>query len=103
MYFKLLNSCLIYPFMIAENLIISSPPSCSLWFPYRITINRFKIVLFFKFRHQNAVVRGATSRLMMVLCSRLGHEKTLALPREARTSLLLTGAKMLTEGSLDTR
>ncbi|BES94072.1 family with sequence similarity 179, member [Nesidiocoris tenuis] len=54
-------------------------------------------------KHQNAVVRGATCRLLLRLCNRLGPEKTLALPKDTRDAILLTGAKFLTEGSLETR
>ncbi|KAF6211227.1 hypothetical protein GE061_014343 [Apolygus lucorum] len=54
-------------------------------------------------KHQNAVVRGATCRLLLRLCNRLGPERTLALPKDTRDAILLTGAKFLTEGSLETR
>lgn len=57
----------------------------------------------FCFRHQNAVVRATSCRLLLRLCSRLGPERVLSLPRESRDAILNTGARSLTEGSLDTR
>lgn len=54
-------------------------------------------------RHQNAIVRGATCRLLLRICTRLGTERTMALPKDTRDSILITGAKCLAEGSLDTR
>ncbi|XP_073989452.1 uncharacterized protein isoform X2 [Rhodnius prolixus] len=54
-------------------------------------------------KHQNAIVRGATCRLLLRICIRLGPDRTMALPKETRDSILITGAKFLTEGSLETR
>jgi len=54
-------------------------------------------------KHQNAVVRGVSCRLLLRLCERLGAERALSLPRDTRDAILNTGARCLTEGSLDTR
>ena len=53
--------------------------------------------------HQNAIVRCASVRLLCSLCHRLGPEKVFQLPKETRDRILVTGANMLTEGSLETR
>ncbi|KAG8323385.1 hypothetical protein J6590_006396 [Homalodisca vitripennis] len=53
--------------------------------------------------HQNAIVRATACRLLLRLCGRLGPERVLSLPRETRDAILNTGARSLTEGSLDTR
>ncbi|XP_024081376.1 TOG array regulator of axonemal microtubules protein 1-like isoform X2 [Cimex lectularius] len=54
-------------------------------------------------KHQNAIIRGATCRLLLRLCTRLGPERTMNLQKETRDAILSTGAKFLTEGSLETR
>ncbi|XP_054260626.1 crescerin-like protein che-12 [Macrosteles quadrilineatus] len=54
-------------------------------------------------KHQNAIVRTAACRLLLRLCTRLGPQRTLNLPKDTRDSILNTGARSLTEGSLDTR
>ncbi|XP_046663732.1 crescerin-like protein che-12 [Homalodisca vitripennis] len=54
-------------------------------------------------KHQNAIVRATACRLLLRLCGRLGPERVLSLPRETRDAILNTGARSLTEGSLDTR
>lgn len=48
-------------------------------------------------------MRCATSHLLLRLTKKLGAERCLSLPKESRDSFILTGAKLLTEGSLDTR
>lgn len=53
--------------------------------------------------HQNAVVRCAAARLLATYCRRLGPGKVFQLPKETRDKILLFGANMLTEGSLETR
>lgn len=53
--------------------------------------------------HQNAVVRCAAARLLSSMCHRLGPSKVFQLPRETRDRILLCGANMLMEGSLETR
>nr|XP_022919145.1 uncharacterized protein LOC111427990 [Onthophagus taurus] len=53
--------------------------------------------------HQNAIVRCASIRILCALCHRLGPEKFFQLPKDTRDKILLTGANMLTEGSLETR
>nr|CAD7423515.1 unnamed protein product [Timema monikensis] len=52
--------------------------------------------------HQHAVVRTAAARLLVSLVSKLGTEKTMTLPRESRDKILVSGANLLMEGSLDT-
>ncbi|CAH1404538.1 unnamed protein product [Nezara viridula] len=54
-------------------------------------------------KHQNALVRCSTARLLLRLAKKLGAERTLSLPRETKDMLVITTAKLLTEGSLDTR
>ncbi|KRT81215.1 hypothetical protein AMK59_4976, partial [Oryctes borbonicus] len=53
--------------------------------------------------HQNAIVRCAAVRLLCSLCHRLGPEKVFQLPKDTRDKILVTGANMLLEGSLETR
>lgn len=55
------------------------------------------------FSHKNATVRAAAARLLVNLTLKLGPERVLASPRDMRDKVLLTGANMLTEGSLETR
>uniref|UniRef100_A0A1B6CRU9 TOG domain-containing protein n=1 Tax=Clastoptera arizonana TaxID=38151 RepID=A0A1B6CRU9_9HEMI len=54
-------------------------------------------------KHQNAIVRTAACRLLLKLNERLGPEKTLSLPRDARDAFLVSSARFLMEGSLETR
>ncbi|GJQ65527.1 hypothetical protein Trydic_g7628 [Trypoxylus dichotomus] len=53
--------------------------------------------------HHNAIVRCAAVRLLCSMCNRLGSEKVFQLPKDTRDKILLTGANMLMEGSLETR
>uniref|UniRef100_A0A182W7V3 TOG domain-containing protein n=1 Tax=Anopheles minimus TaxID=112268 RepID=A0A182W7V3_9DIPT len=53
--------------------------------------------------HQNAVVRTTASKLLNKIVLQLGSEKIFALPKETRDKLILTGAHLLMEGSLETR
>ncbi|XP_063241608.1 TOG array regulator of axonemal microtubules protein 2 [Bacillus rossius redtenbacheri] len=53
--------------------------------------------------HQHALVRTTAARLLAGVVTRLGAERTMSLPRDTRDKVLLTGANLLTEGSLDTR
>nr|CAD7442248.1 unnamed protein product [Timema bartmani] len=53
--------------------------------------------------HQHAIVRTAAARLLVSLVSKLGTEKIMTLPRESRDKILVSGANLLMEGSLDTR
>lgn len=53
--------------------------------------------------HQNGVVRCTAARLLCSLCQRLGSGRVFQLPRDTRDRILLYGANMLTEGSLETR
>ncbi|KAJ8874786.1 hypothetical protein PR048_022675 [Dryococelus australis] len=53
--------------------------------------------------HQHALVRTAAARLLAGIVTRLGAERTMSLPRDTRDKILVTGASLLTEGSLDTR
>ncbi|XP_017779920.1 PREDICTED: uncharacterized protein LOC108565142 [Nicrophorus vespilloides] len=53
--------------------------------------------------HQNAVVRCASARLLCHIVSKLGAEKIFQLPRDTRDKILLAGANLLMEGSLETR
>ncbi|KAK9711468.1 CLASP N terminal, partial [Popillia japonica] len=54
-------------------------------------------------QHQNAIVRCTAIRLLCSLCHRLGPEKVFQLPKDTRDKILVTGANMLMEGSLETR
>uniref|UniRef100_A0A182PJ68 TOG domain-containing protein n=1 Tax=Anopheles epiroticus TaxID=199890 RepID=A0A182PJ68_9DIPT len=53
--------------------------------------------------HQNAVVRTTAAKLLNKIVHQLGSEKVFALPKETRDKLILTGAHLLLEGSLETR
>ncbi|GLV39934.1 uncharacterized protein CBL_10830 [Carabus blaptoides fortunei] len=53
--------------------------------------------------HHNAVVKCTAVRLTTELVRRLGNQKVFQLPKDTRDRMLLIGANMLTEGSLDTR
>lgn len=53
--------------------------------------------------HQNAAVRCTTARLLNQLVFRIGCDKVFNMQREIRDRLILTGANLLMEGSLETR
>lgn len=53
--------------------------------------------------HQNAAVRCTTARLLNQLIFRIGCDKVFNLQKEVRDKLILTGANLLMEGSLETR
>uniref|UniRef100_A0A182SXF6 TOG domain-containing protein n=1 Tax=Anopheles maculatus TaxID=74869 RepID=A0A182SXF6_9DIPT len=53
--------------------------------------------------HQNAVVRTTAAKLLNKIVQQLGSEKVFALPKDTRDKLILTGAHLLLEGSLETR
>ncbi|XP_055639699.1 uncharacterized protein LOC129777456 [Toxorhynchites rutilus septentrionalis] len=53
--------------------------------------------------HQNAVVRTTAAKLLDNIVRQIGSEKVFTLPKESRDKLVLTGAQLLLEGSLDTR
>lgn len=53
--------------------------------------------------HQNAIVRGATARLLSSIVDRIGAEHAMILPREVRDKLIGSGAKLLMDGNLDAR
>lgn len=54
-------------------------------------------------RHQNAIVRATTGRLLSDVVDRIGPDQALNLPRDVRDKLLVTGAKLLLDGNLDAR
>lgn len=53
--------------------------------------------------HQNAVVRTTTSYLLCRLVMQLGVEKVFGMGTDSRNRVIITGAKLLGEGSLETR
>ncbi|KAL3265287.1 hypothetical protein HHI36_009497 [Cryptolaemus montrouzieri] len=53
--------------------------------------------------HQNAIVRGTTTRLLEQLVRSHGTEKIFSLGKDIRDRVILAGANALTEGSLETR
>lgn len=54
--------------------------------------------------HQNAIVRAAAARLCIRIVERIGCDKLFQpANRDIRDKIILTGAKMLMEGSLETR
>ncbi|XP_037957640.1 myosin-G heavy chain [Teleopsis dalmanni] len=53
--------------------------------------------------HPNAIVRATSSRLLCNLTERLGNDKIYTMQRDVREKIFLTGAKFLSEGSLDAR
>ena len=53
--------------------------------------------------HQNAAVRCTAAKLLNELVFRIGCDKVFNMHREVRDRLILTGAKLLMEGSLETR
>lgn len=65
-----------------------------------------KVILILTFRganHQNAAVRCTTSKLLNQLVFRIGCDKVFNLHKDIRDRLILTGANLLMEGSLETR
>lgn len=54
-------------------------------------------------RHHSAVVRCSSARLLASLIRRIGPEKFMSLPRDARDRVLKAAAELLTDGSQDTR
>ncbi|CRL02768.1 CLUMA_CG016010, isoform A [Clunio marinus] len=65
-----------------------------------------KVVLILTFRgatHQNAAVRCTTAKLLCQLVFRVGCDKVFNLHKDIRDRLILTGANLLMEGSLETR
>uniref|UniRef100_A0AAG5CVK8 TOG domain-containing protein n=1 Tax=Anopheles atroparvus TaxID=41427 RepID=A0AAG5CVK8_ANOAO len=61
------------------------------------------IIAFKGASHQNAVVRTTAAKLLDKVVQKVGSEKVFALPKETRDKLILTGAHLLLEGSLETR
>uniref|UniRef100_A0A182QAD1 TOG domain-containing protein n=1 Tax=Anopheles farauti TaxID=69004 RepID=A0A182QAD1_9DIPT len=61
------------------------------------------IIAFKGATHQNAVVRTTAAKLLNKIVQQHGSEKVFALPKETRDKLILTGAHLLLEGSLETR
>lgn len=53
--------------------------------------------------HQNAVVRTTAAKLLNKLIERIGGDKIFTMSRDCRDRVILTGANLLMEGSLDTR
>lgn len=53
--------------------------------------------------HQNAIVRAAAAALCSRIVLRLGCDRVFAMNREYRDKLILAGANLLMEGSLETR
>lgn len=53
--------------------------------------------------HQNALVRTTTSYLLCRTVVNLGAEKVYAMNKDSRDRIFVTGAQLLTEGSLETR
>jgi CLASP N terminal len=65
-----------------------------------------KVILILTFRganHQNAAVRCTTSKLLNQLVFRIGCDKVFNMHKDIRDRLILTGANLLMEGSLETR
>lgn len=65
-----------------------------------------KVILILTFRgasHQNAAVRCSTAKLLNQLVFRVGCDKVFNLHKDLRDRLILTGANLLMEGSLETR
>ncbi|CAO1350164.1 unnamed protein product [Diamesa hyperborea] len=65
-----------------------------------------KVILILTFRgaaHQNAVVRCTTAKLLNQLVFRIGCDKVFNMHKDIRDRLILTGANLLMEGSLETR
>lgn len=65
-----------------------------------------KVINIISFRgavHPNAIVRTTTAKLFNRLVSRIGCDKVFSMNKEFRDKLILNGANLLQEGSLDTR
>lgn len=65
-----------------------------------------KVILILTFRganHQNAAVRCTTANLLNLLVFRIGCDKVYNMHKDIRDRLILTGANLLMEGSLETR
>lgn len=65
-----------------------------------------KVILILTFRganHQNAAVRCTTAKLLNQLVFRIGCDKVFNMHKDIRDRLILTGANLLMEGSLETR
>lgn len=65
-----------------------------------------KVISILTFRganHQNAAVRCTTSKLLNQIVFRIGCDKVFNLHKDIRDRLILTGANLLMEGSLETR
>lgn len=65
-----------------------------------------KVILILTFRganHQNAAVRCTSAKLLNQLVFRIGCDKVFNLHKDIRDRLILTGANLLMEGSLETR
>lgn len=65
-----------------------------------------KVILILTFRgavHQNAAVRCTTARLLNQVVFRIGCDKVFNMHKEIRDRLIMTGANLLMEGSLETR
>lgn len=65
-----------------------------------------KVILILTFRgasHPNAAVRCTTAKLLNQLVFRIGCDKVFNLHKDIRDRLILTGANLLMEGSLETR
>lgn len=54
-------------------------------------------------KHQNAIVRTTSARLILDLTKNLGCDNFFNLNKDCRDKLILTGASLLCEGSLETR
>ncbi|XP_055599036.1 uncharacterized protein LOC129748435 [Uranotaenia lowii] len=61
------------------------------------------IITFKGATHQNAIVRTTAAKLLDKIVRQIGSDKVFTLPKESRDKLVLTGAQLLLEGSLDTR
>lgn len=53
--------------------------------------------------HQNAIVRTASACLLSRIVDRIGCDRVFALNRDLRDRIIVTGANLLMEGSLETR
>lgn len=53
--------------------------------------------------HQNAIVRTASAKLCSRIVERMGSDRVFALNRDLRDRIIVTGANLLMEGSLETR
>lgn len=65
-----------------------------------------KVIMILTFRgaaHQNAAVKCATAKLLNQLVFRIGCDKVFNLHKDIRDKLIITGANLLMEGSLETR